>query len=208
MVLNITIPVGRKPEPDIKIKEKPQKKRDLLLLKQEEGLKQKVYDDADAKFIPKGSSIKEDSTIVYPDGRVGGKATIGYGHKVLPNEFDTIYKPDVLVSKTDLEKQLEKDYDSKKTNIENILKSRDINLNEIPPNALSILVRNAFWGVATNFPGYFNNMIQGNYVSAAENLQYYDPENRQKGFTAIYGNENLRPRTERSMEEILDLIRQ
>lgn len=208
MVLNITIPVGRKPEPDIKIKEKPQKKRDLLLLKQEEGLKQKVYDDADAKFIPKGSSIKEDSTIVYPDGRVGGKATIGYGHKVLPNEFDTIYKPDVLVSKTDLEKQLEKDYDSKKTNIENILKSRNIDINEIPPNALSILVRNAFWGVSTNFPGYFNNMIQGNYVNAAEHLRYYDPENRQLGPTAIYGNKNLRPRTERSMQEILDLIRQ
>ena len=51
-------------------------------------------------------------------------------------------------------------------------------------------------------------MIQGNYVNAAEHLRYYDPENRQLGPTAIYGNKNLRPRTERSMEEILDLIRQ
>jgi GH24 family phage-related lysozyme (muramidase) len=208
MPLDITIPVRKRQQqegPNIQLKEKPQgKQRDLTLLKIEEGFKQSVYDDTTGEYIPKGSKIKEDSTIVYPNGKIGGKATIGYGHKVLPVEFDSIYKPGDVVEKTKLEEQLEKDYDDKKNTIEKIIKSKKININDVPQNALSILIRNAFWGVSSsNFPTYFNSMLEGRYKTAADNLKFYDPSNPNKGYTNIY--KKLKARTERVMDEILSL---
>ena len=194
------------PDIDIKVKEIPQIKNDLKTLKEDEGFKNSIYDDSTGTVIKdKKAVIEDDGRIVYSDGTRGGFATIGYGHKITP---DDNYKIGTIYSESDLENQLIKDYISKRNIIRNSIINSGKNPDDIPENVKSILIRNSFWGVSkSSFPMYFDSMLNQEYKNAADNLKFTDPNKGDSGgYTNIYSNEYLRPRTERVMEEIVNLF--
>lgn len=193
------------PDIDIKVKDIPQIKNDLKTLKKDEGFKNSIYDDSNSKVIPKDAVIEDNGRIIYSDGTKGGFATIGYGHKITP---DDNYKIGTIYSESELENQLIKDYIQKRNVIKNAIIDSGKNPEDIPENVKSILTRNAFWGVSnTSFPMYFNSMINEEYKNAADNLKFTDPNQGDNGgYTNIYSNKNLRPRTERVMQEIVNLF--
>jgi hypothetical protein len=139
------------------------------------------------------------------DGTRGGFATIGYGHKITP---DDNYKIGTMYSESDLENQLIKDYISKRNIIRNSIINSGKNPDDIPENVKSILIRNSFWGVSkSSFPMYFDSMLNQEYKNAADNLKFTDPNKGDSGgYTNIYSNKDLRPRTEKVMEEIVNLF--
>ena len=194
------------PDIDIKVKEIPQIKNDLKTLKEDEGFKNSIYDDSTGTVIKdKKAVIEDDGRIVYSDGTRGGFATIGYGHKITP---DDNYKIGTIYSESDLENQLIKDYISKRSIIRNSIINSGKNPDDIPESVKSILIRNSFWGVSkSSFPMYFDSMLNQEYKNAADNLKFTDPNKGDSGgYTNIYSNEYLRPRTERVMEEIVNLF--
>ena len=194
------------PDIDIKVKEIPQIKNDLKTLKEDEGFKNSIYDDSTGIVIKdKKAVIEDDGRIVYSDGTRGGFATIGYGHKITPNDN---YKIGTIYSESDLENQLIKDYISKRNIIRNSIINSGKNPDDIPENVKSILIRNSFWGVSkSSFPMYFDSMLNQEYKNAADNLKFTDPNKGDSGgYTNIYSNKDLRPRTERVMQEIVNLF--
>ena len=191
---------------DIKVKEIPQIKNDLKTLKEDEGFKNSIYDDSTGTVIKdKKAVIEDDGRIVYSDGTRGGFATIGYGHKITS---DDNYKIGTIYSESDLENQLIKDYISKRNIIRNSIINSGKNPDDIPENVKSILIRNSFWGVSkSSFPMYFDSMLNQEYKNAADNLKFTDPNKGDSGgYTNIYSNKDLRPRTERVMQEIVNLF--
>jgi len=209
MALDITIPVRRRQEqegPDIKIKELPQLKKDLNYLRKLEGFRTSIYDDSTKKIVTKGTPIDENGKL--PSG---GNPTIGIGHLVTPEQYDTIYKTGKTYTKSDLEDELIRDYFTKKQEVNNQIKNSGKNPDDIPEKVKSILVRNSFWGVSkSSFPKYFDSMINGLYKDAADNLKFTDPaKGEQGGYTKIFKPEKdmsgLKKRTEEVMKEILSL---
>tara|TARA_R100000388_G_C7181188_1_gene128718 strand:+ start:76 stop:720 length:645 start_codon:yes stop_codon:yes gene_type:complete len=194
------------PDIDIKVKEIPQIKKDLKILKSDEGFEHSIYDDSTGEIIKdKKAVIENDGRIVYSNGTRGGFATIGYGHKITP---DDDYEIGVMYKEPDLENQLIKDYISKRSIIRNSIINSGKNPDDIPESVKSILIRNSFWGVSkSSFPMYFDSMLNQEYKNAADNLKFTDPNKGDSGgYTNIYSNEYLRPRTERVMEEIANLF--
>ena len=74
----------------------------------EEGFKNSIYDDSTGKIVTKGTPIDQEGKL--PSG---GSPTIGTGHLVTPEEYDTIYKTGEIYSKSDLDKLLYKDVQEK-----------------------------------------------------------------------------------------------
>jgi GH24 family phage-related lysozyme (muramidase) len=167
----------------------------------EEGFKNSIYDDSTGKIVTKGTPIDQEGKL--PSG---GSPTIGTGHLVTPEEYDTIYKTGEIYSKSDLDKLLYKDVQEKIDIVNRTVEERYDN-KPITDDVKKILVKTTFWLDAPNkFPKFFEGMVTGDYEKAIDNLIYTDPEVSKEQYTKIYdpekGMSGLKERTLKYIEAI------
>jgi GH24 family phage-related lysozyme (muramidase) len=167
----------------------------------EEGFKNSIYDDSSGKIVPKGTPIDQEGKL--PSG---GNPTIGTGHLVTPEEYDTIYKTGEMYSKSELDKLLYEDV-QEKMNIVNETIEKKYDNKPVADDVKKILVKTTFWLDAPNkFPKFFEGMVTGDYQKAIDNLIYTNPEVSKEQYTKIYepekGMSGLKERTLKYIEAI------
>jgi len=167
----------------------------------EEGFKNSIYDDSSGKIVPKGTPIDQEGKL--PSG---GSPTIGTGHLVTPEEYDTIYKTGEMYSKSELDKLLYKDVQEKMDIVNQTIEKKYDN-KPVADDVKKILVKTTFWLDAPNkFPKFFEGMVTGDYQKAIDNLIYTNPEVSKEQYTKIYepekGMSGLKERTLKYIEAI------
>lgn len=170
----------------------------------EEGFKNSIYDDSTGRVVPKGTPIDQQGKL--PSG---GNPTIGTGHLVTPEEYDTMYKTGEVYSKSSLDKLLYKDVQEKIDIVDRNIKEKYDN-RPISDDVKKILVKTTFWLDAPNkFPKFFEGMVTGDYEKAINNLIYTDPELSRENYTKIYepekGMAGLKERTLKYIQAINNL---
>ena len=105
---------------------------------------------------------------IYTDSE--GHATGGYGHKLVPGVDYSGW------TQKDWESQFDKDYSSKRKEIKSHFGD---SWKGMPPEVQDVVTDLAFnmgtSGLTNKFPSLINDIREGNYASAAENLKYKDP---------------------------------
>ena len=167
----------------------------------EEGYRSSIYDDKTGRIVDKGTPIDEDGQL--PSG---GYPTIGTGHLVTKDEYESKYKTGRIYPKKQLDKVLYDDVLEKQRIVEDKIKN-DYENREITDDVKKILIKTTFWLDAPNkFPMFFDAMIKSEYDRAIDNLIYTDPSAPEMGNTQIYAPEEgmagLKERTLKYIEAI------
>jgi hypothetical protein len=170
----------------------------------EEGYVGSIYDDTTGKIVAKNTPIDEEGKL--PSG---GNPTIGTGHLVTKDEYESTYKTGKIYSKTKLDEVLYNDVLKKQKIVEDKIK-KDYADREVSDDVKKLLIKTTFWLDAPNkFPMFFDGMVTGDYEKAKNNLIYTDPSAPEMGNTKIYdppeGMSGLKERTLKYIEAINQL---
>jgi hypothetical protein len=167
----------------------------------EEGYRGSIYDDKTGKIVNKGTPIDENGQL--PSG---GYPTIGTGHLVTKDEYESKYQTGKIYPKKQLDKVLYNDVLEKQKIVEDKIKN-DYDNKDISDDVKKILIKTTFWLDAPNkFPMFFDAMVNSDYDRAINNLIYTDPSAPEMGKTKIYepeeGMAGLKERTLKYIESI------
>ena len=170
----------------------------------EEGYRGSIYDDKTGKIVDKGTPIDEEGKL--PSG---GYPTIGTGHLVTKDEYESKYETGKVYPKKQLDKVLYDDVLKKEKIVDDEIKN-NYGDKKISDDVKKILIKTTFWLDAPNkFPMFFNAMVNSKYDEAINNLIYTDPSAPEKGMTQIYdppeGMAGLKERTLKYIEAIKKL---
>ena len=167
----------------------------------EEGYRGSIYDDSTGEIVAKGTPIDQEGKL--PSG---GNPTIGTGHLVTKDEYESVYKTGKLYPKSQLKKVLYNDVLEKEKIVDNTIKNNYDN-KDISDDVKKVLIKTTFWLDAPNkFPMFFDAMVKSEYDRAIDNLIYTDPSAPEMGKTKIYepeeGMSGLKERTLKYIEAI------